>query len=90
MRKLDAHAIPIKLLELQMAQLSTTVNPSQPGTLPSNTVQNSKNDGYYMAVTTRGGKQTIDPLMPSVVEDEVRKDDEVVGDNGELVDKAVK
>ena len=28
--------------------------------------------------------------MSSVVEDEVRKNDEVVGDNGELVDKSVK
>ena len=76
MRKLDAHAIPIKHLELQMAQLSTTVNPSQPGTLPSNTVQNSKNDGHYMAVTTQGDKQAIDPPMSSGVEDEVRRDDE--------------
>ena len=43
-----------------------------------------------MAVTTRGGKQPIDPPMPSVVEDKVTKDDEVVEASGELVDRAVK
>ena len=57
-----------------MALLSTIVNTRQPGTLPSNTVQNSKNDTHCMAITTRGGKQTIDPPMPSN-EENVRKDD---------------
>ena len=42
-QKVDTHAILIKHLELQMAQLSSTVNPRQSGTLPSNTVQNLKN-----------------------------------------------
>ena len=70
-----------------MAQLSTTVNPRQPDTLPSNTIQNYKNDGHCMTVTTRGGKQTIDPPVPSVVENEMRKDEEVVETSGELVDK---
>ena len=43
-----------------------------------------------MIVTTRGGKQTIDPPMSSVVEDEMRKDEEVVKTSGELVDKTAK
>ena len=55
-QKVGAHAISIKHLELQMAQLFSTVNPRQPGTLPRNTVQNPKNDGLCMAVTTQGGK----------------------------------
>ena len=42
-KKVDTHAILIKHLELQMAQLSATVNTRQPGTLPSN-IQNPKND----------------------------------------------
>ena len=46
------------------------------GTLPSNTVQNPKSDVHCMAITTRGGKQTIDPPMPSN-EEKVRKDAEV-------------
>ena len=37
-KKVDTHAISIKKLELQLAQLSATVNTRQPGTLPSNTV----------------------------------------------------
>ena len=45
-QKFDTHAISIKQLELQMTQLSATVNIRQPGTLPSNTVQNSKNTLY--------------------------------------------
>ena len=64
-QKFDTHAISIKQLELQMTQLSASVNTRQPGTLPRNTVQNLKNDGHCMAITTRGGKQTIDPPMPS-------------------------
>ena len=41
-QKVDTHAISIKQIELQMDQLSATVNTRQPGTLPSNTVQNPK------------------------------------------------
>ena len=73
-----------------MAQLSATVNTRQPSTLPSNTVQNPKNDGHCMQITTRGGKQTIDPPMPSGVENMIRGDDEVVEVSGELEDKTGK
>ena len=41
-KKVYRHAISIKQLELQLAQLSATVNTRQPGTLPNNTVQNRK------------------------------------------------
>ena len=59
------------------------MNTRQPGTLPSNTVQNPKNDAHCMSITTRGGKQTIDPPMPSTKEN-VRKDnDKVVKGSGE-------
>ena len=61
-----------------MDQLSTTVNTRQPGTLPSNTVQNLKNDAHSMGITTRGGKQTIDPPMPSDEENVRKNDDKVV------------
>ena len=37
-QKVDTHAISIKQIELQVAQLSATVNTRQPRTLPSNTV----------------------------------------------------
>ena len=43
-----------------------------------------------MAVTTRRGKQTIDPPAPSGVEDEMRGDDVVEKVSGELVDKTGK
>ena len=60
-----------------MALLSTIVNTRQPGTLPRNTVKNPKNDAHCMAITTRGGRQTIDPPMPSI-EENVRKDNDNV------------
>ena len=65
-----------------MAQLSSTMNPRQPGTLPSNTLQHPKNDIHCMTVTTQGRKQTIDPSMLSVVEDEVTKNDDAVEASG--------
>ena len=63
-KKVDTHAISIKQLELQMAQLSATANTRHPDTLLSNTVKNLKNYGHCMAITTRDGKQIIDPPMP--------------------------
>ena len=53
------------------------MNTWKPGTLPSNSVQNPKNDVHCMTITTRGGKQTIDPPMPST-EENVRKDNDNV------------
>ena len=43
-----------------------------------------------MGITSRGGKQTIDPLRSSVVEDDMRKDEEVVETSEEMVEKTVK
>ena len=65
-----------------MAKLSATMNTRKLDTLPSNTVQNPKNDAHCMAITTRGGKQTIDPPMPSN-EEKVRKDDDKVSGEAE-------
>ena len=89
-KKFDKHAISIKQIELQMAQSFATMNTRQPGTLPSDTVQNQKNDAHCMAITTQGGKQTIDPPMPSN-KDKVRKDnDKVVEGSGEAEDSTRK
>ena len=89
-KKLKTHAFSIKQVELQEAQLSATEKTRQPGTLPNNTVRNPKNDAHYMAITTRGGKQTIDPPMPSNKEN-VRKDNnKVVEGSGEAEDSTGK
>ncbi|KAK4716588.1 hypothetical protein R3W88_014926 [Solanum pinnatisectum] len=82
-QKVDAHAVSIKKFEQHMNKFSTTINPGQPSTLPSNTIQNSKNDGHCMTVTTRGGKQTIDQSMPSKVEIMDNKDDDEIEITGE-------
>ena len=61
-----------------MAQLSVIVNTRQPGTLPSNTLQNSKNDAHCMAITTRDGKQYDKVVEGSgKAEDSTGKDAEV-------------
>ena len=73
-----------------MSQLSSTVKLCQLGTLPSNTIPSLKNDGHCMAITTRGGNQTIDPSMSSGMENVIRGDDEVVEVSGDLGDKIVK
>ncbi len=43
-----------------------------------------------MLVSTRGVKQTIDPLMSSLVEEEMTKDEDVVESSGEFLDKMAK
>ena len=43
-----------------------------------------------MAIDSRWGKKTIDPPMTSIVQDESRKDEEVLEASGELVDKVLK
>ena len=67
-----------------MAQLFVTVDTWQPSTLPSKTVQNLKNDGHYITITTRGDKQTIDPLMPSNKEKVKKDNDKVLEVSGEV------
>ena len=89
-QKVDTHAISIKQLDLQMAQLSATVNTWKQGSLPSNTFQNPKNDGHCMEITTRGGKQTIDPPMPSNEEKVIKDNDKVVEVSGEVEDNTGK
>ena len=39
-QNVDAHAVSIKYLELQLTQLSNIMHPHQPVTLPSNNIQN--------------------------------------------------
>ena len=65
-------------------RLQLLMNTRQPGTLPSNTIQNPKNNGHCMAITIRGGKQTIDPPMPSNEKKVTKDTDKVVNVDGEL------
>ena len=69
-----------------MVQLSTIVNTRQPG----NIVQNPKNYGQCMAITTRAGKQTIDPPMPSNEEKFIKNNDKLVEVSGEREDNTGK
>ena len=84
LQKVDAHMVSMNHLELWMTQLSTTDNPRQRGTLPSNTIQNPKNDGHCIEVTIQGGMHTIDPPMLSVVEGDMRNKDDIAEASGEL------
>ena len=73
-----------------MPQLSATVNTRKSGILLSNTVQNPKNDGHCMAITTRCGNQTIDQPMPSNEKKVTKDTDKVVDVDGELKDNTLK
>lgn len=66
------------------------MNTRQPCTLPRNTVQNPKNDRHCMAITTRGGKQTIDPPMPSKEEKVIKDNNKAVEGSGEVEDNTRK
>lgn len=66
-----------------MNPLSTIIRPRQLDTFPTRAIKNVKNDGHCTEVTTRGGKQNIDPPMPSEVEIMVKKDDDETEVNGE-------
>ncbi|XP_049378266.1 uncharacterized protein LOC125843073 [Solanum stenotomum] len=83
-QKVDAHVVSIKQLEQQFSELSATVNTCQLGTLPSNTYQNPKNDAHCMAITTRGGKQTIEVVEKG--DDEI----EVTGESKNVIEKEAK
>lgn len=65
-QKVESHAITIKKLEHQFGQKSETLNQRKSGTLPSNTVQNPKNDNHYLAITTQSGKAIVNSSMPIV------------------------
>lgn len=52
--------------------MSTTLIQCQLGTLLSNTIQNSKNNIYYLSITTQSRKATIDSSIP--IFDEIRND----------------
>ena len=65
-----------------MSQLSVKFNQSQNGTLPSDTVQNLRTDGSFMAITTRSGKMLSSPtLEASIYTDAVEIDWEMVDES---------
>lgn len=70
-QKFESHANAIKQFELQFGQISMALNPHQQGSLQSNTIQNLKNDGHFLDITTRCGKTSTDPHIPVIVDDVV-------------------
>ena len=58
-QKVDAHVISIKILNLQMAQLSTIVNTCQRGTLPRNTFKIRK----IMEITWQSLLEEVSKLL---------------------------
>ncbi|PHT53270.1 hypothetical protein CQW23_07732 [Capsicum baccatum] len=67
----DSHSTAIKQLEQQLSQLSAAFNQRKAGTLPSDTVQNPRNDGSCMAITTRSGKVLENPSKGKQVVDDI-------------------
>lgn len=52
--------------------MSVTLNQCQSDILPSNNVQNPKNDSHYFSITTHSSKNTIDPTV--FIVDKARND----------------
>ncbi|PHT58561.1 hypothetical protein CQW23_00924 [Capsicum baccatum] len=67
----DSHSTAIKQLEQQLSQLTAAFNQRKAGTLPSDTVQNPRNDASYMAITTRSGKVLDNPSKGKQVVDNI-------------------
>ncbi|XP_047257630.1 uncharacterized protein LOC124889688 [Capsicum annuum] len=57
--------LQLALLEQQMSQLSEVLKKSV--TLLSDTIQNPRNDGFCMAITTRSGKVVLGPSVGNIV-----------------------
>ncbi|PHT48005.1 Sulfate transporter 1.3 [Capsicum baccatum] len=84
----ESYSTAIKQLEQQVSQLSTAFNQRKAGTLPSDTVQNPRNNGSCMAITTRSGKvlensskgkQVVDNTEENVIDADY--DDSVEAEN---------
>ncbi|PHT27627.1 hypothetical protein CQW23_32770 [Capsicum baccatum] len=74
----DSYSTSIKQIEQQLSQLSAALNQRKVGTLPSDTVQNPRNDGSCMAITTRSG----------MVLETSSKGKQVVDEEADIDDKA--
>ncbi|PHT27732.1 hypothetical protein CQW23_32670 [Capsicum baccatum] len=66
----DSHSTAIKQLEQQLSQLSEVFNQRKVSSLPSDTVQNPRNDGSCMAITTMSGKVLDNPSKGKQVVDD--------------------
>lgn len=62
----ESHTTTVQQLEEQFGQMSTTLNQCQLATFPSNTIQNTKNNSHYIAITTQSDKATFDLAVPLV------------------------
>ncbi|XP_049372491.1 uncharacterized protein LOC125837400 [Solanum verrucosum] len=67
----DSHTTSIKKIEQQLGKLSASLNQRKNGSLPSDTIQNPKKDGYCMAIATRSGKVLNDPISTGTKHEQV-------------------
>ncbi|XP_049364346.1 uncharacterized protein LOC125829127 [Solanum verrucosum] len=79
----DSHTTPIKKIEQQLRQLSSSLNQRMNGSLLSDTIQNPKKDGHCMAIATRSGKVLSDPISAGTKYEQVldqasREEDETI------------
>ncbi|PHT31108.1 hypothetical protein CQW23_27445 [Capsicum baccatum] len=69
LKRVEATNTGVAELEQQVSQLSAAFNQRKVGTLPSDTMQNPRNDGSCMAITTRSGKVLENPSKGKQVAD---------------------
>ncbi|PHT45984.1 hypothetical protein CQW23_15142 [Capsicum baccatum] len=77
----DSHSNSIKQIEKRLSQLSAALNQRKAGTLPSNTVQNPRNDGSCMDITTRSGNVLENPSQSKQVDKNKEEDNTIEADH---------
>lgn len=80
----DSHSTSIKKLEYHIGHLSITFDQQKSNALPSDTVQNLRSNGSFLAITTTSGKVFFGP-QPMV---QTQVDD--LADNDKIVDDAIR
>ncbi|XP_015169222.1 uncharacterized protein [Solanum tuberosum] len=65
----DSHTTSIKQIEQQLGHLSVSLNHRKNGSLRSDTIQNPKKEGHFMAIATRSGKILNEPIFADDVKD---------------------
>ncbi|PHT29438.1 hypothetical protein CQW23_30966 [Capsicum baccatum] len=73
LKGVEATSTGVTELKQQLSKISATLNQRKVGTLPRNKVQNPRNDGTCMSITTRSGKVLDNPSKGKQVVDNIEE-----------------
>lgn len=84
----NSHSASINQLETQFGQISAHLNARQKGGLPSNTVDNLKNDSHIMKIITKSGRTHGNDIVSLDKEPNKRESEEQDSRNRKRLDKS--